>query len=238
MDEYKVNGIVLSSSDYKEKDILINLFTAELGKIRAVLRGAKQSKAKLKFAGQPFCFAEWILIKKGEYFYVTNVNLFDTFYELTTDYDSFLIASSMSEICLEVLKPNMINEKLFLEFLNALKCLVYDKFDNKLVFSKFILNLFSCSGYGLNFTACGMCNTPIMGDIVLSSNTHEFCCVSCSNNFGLPVSKREYNTLKILFNATWSNLNTVKASDELLVSLIGLLKYNLQNILNHKFHSF
>ena len=81
MEEFKVKGVVLASKDYKEKDILITLFTVELGKITAVLRGAKQSKAKLKYAGQPFCFADWILVKKGEYFYVTAVDLIDTFYE-------------------------------------------------------------------------------------------------------------------------------------------------------------
>ena len=119
--EYKVKGIVLSASDYKEKDILITLFTVELGKIKAVLRGAKQAKAKLKFAGQPFCFGDWILVKKSEYFYVTTVDLIDTFYELTADYDSFLVASSINEVCIETLKPNMINESLFVEYLNALK---------------------------------------------------------------------------------------------------------------------
>ena len=139
MDEYKVKGIVLSASDYKDKDILITLFTVELGKIRAVLRGAKQAKEKLKFAGQPFCFADWILIKKGEYFYVTQVDLIDTFYDLTSDYDKFLVATSMNEVCIELLKPNIINEKLFVELLTAIKLLIYDELEYELIFTKFLL---------------------------------------------------------------------------------------------------
>ena len=237
MDEYKVKGIVLSASDYKDKDILITLFTVELGKIKAVLRGAKQAKAKLKFAGQPFCFADWILIKKGEYFYITQVDLLDTFYDLTADYDKFLTASAMNEICLEVLKPAIINEKLFIELLTAIKMLIYEDVDYGVVLSKFILNVLSNSGYSLNFDTCGSCNMPIMGDIILSSTTNEFSCVSCSNNYGLAVSKREYNALKIISNSTWNNLKNIKISKDLIELCIKILKYDIQNVFNHKFNT-
>ena len=238
MDEYKVKGIVLTSSDYKDKDILITLFTVELGKIRAVLKGAKQAKAKLKYAGQPFCFADWILVKKGEYFYVTQVDLIDTFYDLTSDYDSFLAATSMSEIVIEILKPGIINEQIFVKFLTAIKCLIYDRLNNKLVLMKFMLDILENSGYTLNFQTCGMCNLPIVGDIVLSAITNDFACVSCSNNVGIPVSKREFNSLKIIFNSSWEKLNTVKFSEDILMCCINILKYDLQNIFNRKFKTF
>lgn len=238
MDEYKVKGIVLTANDYKDKDILITLFTIELGKIRAVLRGAKQSKAKLKFAGQPFCFADWILVKRGEYFYITQVDLIDTFYDLTTDYDNFLIASSLSEILLEILKPNIISEQIFVKFLTAIKCLVYDKIKSEVVLCKFMLDVLNLSGYALNFQTCGMCNMPILGDIILSSVTNDFSCVSCSNNYGLPVSKREFNSLKIINNSSWEKLNSIKISDEILTCCINVLKFDLQNVFNHKFKTF
>lgn len=235
MDEYKVKGIVLTTTDYKDKDILITLFTVELGKIRAVLRGAKQAKAKLKFAGQPFCFADWILVKRGEYFYVTQVDLIDTFYDLTSDYDAFLTATSISEIILEMLKPGMINEHLFVNFLTAIKCLIYENTDKMLVLIKFMLDVLSISGYALNFRVCGVCNMPIIGDIVLSSSTNDFVCVSCGNNHGIRVSKREFNGLKIIANCSWEKLNTIKLSDEILVCCIDILKYDLQNVFNYKF---
>ena len=34
--DIKVNGIVLTTQEYKDKDVLISIFTAELGKITAV----------------------------------------------------------------------------------------------------------------------------------------------------------------------------------------------------------
>lgn len=238
MDEFKVKGIVLTSSDYKDKDILLTIYTVELGKIRAVLRGAKQPKAKLKFAGQPFCFADWIMVKRGEYFYITQVDLIDTFYDLTLNYDNYLIASSICEIVLEILKPNMINESLFVKFLTAIKGLVYDKLSGDMVLVKFLLEVLEDSGYALNFSSCGICNMPILGDIVLSAVSNDFSCVSCSNNYGLKVQRREFNTLKIISNSSWDKLSTIKVSSETLDICKSILKYDIQNVFNHKFKTF
>ena len=132
----------------------------------------------------------------------------------------------------------MLSESLFIEYLNALKALVYDKINSSLVFVKFLLNVLQLSGYELNFNTCGTCNMPIMSDIILSATSNEFCCKSCSNNYGLKVDKREYNALKIISNTKYENLKTVKFSEELLVVCINVLKYDIQNVFNHKFITF
>lgn len=237
MDEYKVNGIVLSATDHKEKDILITILTAELGKIKAVLKGAKQPNAKFKVAGQPFCFAEWVLVKRGEFFVVTQVSINDAFFDLTTDYDKFLVASAMLEICNYMLKPGIVNEKLLINLLYALKLLVYDSVDNNLVCIKFGLETLKCSGYGLNFTSCGVCNMPITSEIILSASTNEFCCVSCSGGFGKEVSKKTYNVLKIIDATSFDTLHTIKEKPDVLLSALSIVKYDMENILGFKIKS-
>ena len=44
MEQIKFTGIVLKSVDYKEKDKLLTIFSLELGKITATLKGVKQEK--------------------------------------------------------------------------------------------------------------------------------------------------------------------------------------------------
>lgn len=229
-----MSGIVLSASDYKEKDILITILTAELGKIKAVLRGAKQPKAKFKFAGQPFCFAEWNLIKRGEFFVVTSVNLQDAFYDLTADYDKFLSASLMLEISNAVLRPEMISDQMLVLLLTSLKYLVYEGVLDQIVLSKFMLKTLDFSGYGLNFKSCGVCNMPIAGDIVLSSSSNEFCCFSCSNGYGKIVSKKCYNILKIIDNIPFERLSTIKEKPIDLKECVDVLKYDISNVFSVK----
>ncbi len=234
MDEYIVNGIVLSAADYKENDILITLFTAELGKIKAILKGAKQPKAKLKYAGQQFCFAEWVLVKRGEFFTVTSVSVTDAFFDITTDYDKFLNASTLLEICGHILKPAMISETLFVALLKALKYIVYENIDANLVLSKFMLETLTISGYGLNFKACGVCDMPIAGDVILSASTNEFCCVSCSGGFGKNITKKCYGLLKIIDSTPFERLSTIKVKTEDIKECVAVLKFDVSNVFSIK----
>lgn len=220
--------------DYKEKDILITLFTAELGKISAVLKGAKQPNAKNKLAGQPFCFAEWILVKRGDFFVVTQVNILDAFFDLTADYDKFVLATVMLKICNYIFKPAMISEQMLVNLLNALKLMVYDNVDGVLVLIKFMLNTLNESGYGLNFKACGVCGMPVAGDIVLSSATNEFCCVSCSGGYGKQISKKSFNLLKIINETGYDKLSTIKEKNDDLLNALKVVTYDLENIFGIK----
>ena len=58
--EIKTEAVVLGSTDYKDNDKLLTLFSPTMGKITANIRGVKKPKAKLAFAAQPFAFCEYI----------------------------------------------------------------------------------------------------------------------------------------------------------------------------------
>ena len=74
MDNIKVNALMLRATDYLENDKILTLLTAERGKITAGIKGVKKAGAKLKFAAQPFCFAEYILAERGGRYTVTQAS--------------------------------------------------------------------------------------------------------------------------------------------------------------------
>ena len=61
--EEKLSGIVLGGVNYGENDKIINVFTLEKGVVSAKIKGVKKAGAKLKFASEPFCFAEFVFFK-------------------------------------------------------------------------------------------------------------------------------------------------------------------------------
>ena len=63
--EFKADALVLRAADWGEYDKIVTLFTAERGKLSAALKGVKRAGAKLKFAAQPFCFAEFVFVEKA-----------------------------------------------------------------------------------------------------------------------------------------------------------------------------
>ncbi len=239
MEEIKVNGIVLSTTPYKDNDMLLRIFTPEIGKITAIIKGVKSAKAKLKWAALPFSFCEWILAKKGDFYVVTNATSFDTFFELTQDYDNYVMASMLLEIVDIVLRPNLLAEWVFIDLINTIKNITYQKEVNaKLYIIKFMLNITTYLGYALSFDSCDNCNMPIADEILLSFDSHSFCCRSCCSGYGMLLSRQQYNLLKIINNSTDEKLSSIKANDEVLLACINSLKFNLESILDYKIKSF
>lgn len=239
MEEIKVNGIVLSSIPYKDNDLLLKIFTPEIGKLTAIMKGVKSAKAKLKWAALPFSFCEWVLTKKGEFYIVTNATSYDTFFELTQDYDNYILCSMLLEIVDIMLKPNILAEWVFIDLINTLKNVAYKENGNpKIHVIKFLLATTKFLGYELSFAVCENCNMPIADEILLSYDTHSFSCRSCCANYGMLLSRQQYNLLKIINNSCGEKISSIKANDEVLLACINSLKFNLESILDYKIKSF
>ena len=225
MEEIAVTGVVIYSMPYKEKDRLIHIFSLELGKITAILKGVESPKSKLKYAGQPFCFAKFELAGKGEFYVVRGVELIDSFFDITQDYGTYALTLTALEVCSVVLKPNILAEGLFLTLIKTLQNIVYNNISPRLAILKFHLTVLEQIGYSLNFESCDNCNMKFVGDIRYNAESGTFRCISCSK--GEVVPKRDFMNLKILSSTNIERLHTIKIVDE---SLDGCLKLVIDDI--------
>lgn len=237
MEELKITGIVLKSVNYGEKDKIITIFSLELGKVVATLKGVNSSNAKLKFASQVFCFAEFVLAKKSNGYVVTSVNLIDSFYDLTLDYDNFLIACALIELVELSLVDGETYENLFVLLLKSLKEITYNNTNTKLVITKFMLSLLKYMGYEIQFENCQRCNLPIMNKIYFDVISGDMLCENCKTYTSYEISKQEFAILRIINATKMENLKSIKSSNEVLLNLIKLLKLNLQERFNKKIKS-
>lgn len=235
MNDITVTGIVLNSMPYKDKDKIVHIFTVELGVISGILKGVASPNSKMKFAGQPFCFGKFDLTKSNEFYIVKGVDLIDTFFDLTADYDNYKYSNLLLEICKIIMKPNIISESLFILLLKSLQAIVYNQVKLKQVISKFIVNTLDIIGYGLNFEICDNCRLKFMGDIKFDHYAGTFRCSSCSD--GVIISKQIFTNLKIIHNTDFDRLNSIKINDNCLNAMVDLLIDDLSERLNVKFKS-
>lgn len=235
MEDIEVTGIVLSSMPYKEKDKLIHIFTIELGNITGILKGVASPKAKLKFAGQPFCFGKFDLTSGHDFYVVKGVESIDTFFDITLDYENFRLCNLMLEVCKLILKPNIISEKLFIDLLKSLQNVVYNNVDTRLCVLKFLCNVLEIIGYKLNFDNCDNCNMKFMGDIKFDFDTGTLRCANCSG--GHLISRQEFASLKIICECEIEKIVSVKLKPELVTKLLKMIIYNLSQKINCKFKS-
>lgn len=116
--QFKADAICLRAIDYKEKDKLLTLISAQNGKFVAVARGVRASGAKLKLAASPLCFGEYIIVSKGSI--VSGCHIYDNFFNIWEDEDkakaAFAILEVLDKVCPE-------GEEAAEELLRALKAL-------------------------------------------------------------------------------------------------------------------
>ena len=152
--EEKVKGIVLSGINISENDKILKIFTIEKGTISAKIKGVKKAGAKLKFASEPFCFAEFILINRNEFYTVIGATLIDSFYSIREDIKKYYAGAVVLEFIKCFAKENIIATKLFLCAVETLKKISYEK-DWAVALVKFLLVGLNCVGYALNFCNAG-----------------------------------------------------------------------------------
>lgn len=180
--DVKVNAVVLKVVDYKENDKLLTLLSVEEGKIRAVIRGIKKPTAKLRFAGQPFCFSEYVLKKRGDYYSVINANCIEMFYELWQDVEKYYCASIIAEFVDEISLDSAQSDDLALLVVNSYKELLCGENSPKFILCKFFIEGLDYAGYKMQNGVCVKCGEVIEGKAFYSFDSGGGVCESCKEN--------------------------------------------------------
>jgi DNA repair protein RecO (recombination protein O) len=228
MENLKLKAVVLSSIDYREKDKIIKLFSLENGMISAVLKGVRSDKAKLKFASQPFCFANFLLVKRGAYYVVTSAELEDSFFDLTKDINTYYTAFALLEVVQASLMEEQSSPIVFINLLKALRAMCYDKINPKLVLLKFVLGMLKVLGYRFNFKTCDNCKAEFINKKHLNLNTGAIVCGSCNTINCKQLSVGMFNTIKVLYNTEIDRLDTINTTESTLNETLGIIIKNFE----------
>ncbi|MCD8308462.1 MAG: DNA repair protein RecO [Clostridia bacterium] len=191
--EVKVNALMIRATDYGENDKILTLFSAECGKITAGIKGVKKAGAKLKFAAQPFCFAEYILSQKGGRYTVINASESESFYDLRCDINKFYAASSLCEALSALTIENDAVSELFSLAVKTLSDMC--SYSEGFALIKFLVRALTLSGYGFSFGGCAVCGSPLVDkdSVRFDFNAGIFTCRECGGGAG--VSQSTYRCL-------------------------------------------
>ena len=194
MDNVKVNALMLRAVDYHENDKILTLLTAERGKLTAGIKGVKKAGAKLKFAAQPFCFAEYILAERGGRYTVIQASECESFYELRTDICKFYAACAVCEAAIALTYEGDESEEIFSDCVRTLSSMCGG--DEGLTLIAFLLSVLRKSGYGISLENCPVCGKSLTEADRMRFNmeTGSFSCWDCG--IGAGVSGVTYNVLR------------------------------------------
>ena len=219
--EIKDQAIVLKNEDTGEADRFITLLTSNYGKIKAKIRGVKKAKAKLSFASFPFNFGEYLLVRTGRSFTVTNCSYIDNFQNLTYDLNKYYAGAGMLEIADFLSRDGEPATDVLITLLKSLKALCYDEESNIFaVLSKFLVEMLKISGFklGVKLDADKTCLTYFDFSLGKLSNEQTAECVL--------IPECEQEELKNVIECDVDNYDTSRKVSKTILKLLVLFFEN------------
>lgn len=194
----KVTAICCGATDWKESDKIATLCSIEEGKISAVVKGCRKQNAKLRHSATPFCFGEYVLNQKGDYYTVIGCAPVDQFTGIITDVDSYYAGSVMLDALRSSTKVGDEIAPLIVAVLKYLKTLAYEECDKTLLLVSFMLDFMKEAGYGLEFSKCKVCRSNNFTKRFLSFSQGGIVCNVCAKRDDEPISGQGAGLLKAI----------------------------------------
>lgn len=196
--EEKLNGIVLGGINYGDFDKILSIFTLEKGTVSAKIKGVKKAGAKLKFASEPFCFAEFVFLKSTDKRTVKTVSLHDSYYSLREDIVKYYSASVVVEFIRKFQREEMVAESLFMLTAQTLKELAYSDLPPKFIVARFLYDALKNTGFGITFGNCEGCGCPITTRPFFNADTGSFSCGDCAEIGSREIKGQTYDEIRDL----------------------------------------
>lgn len=224
--EIKVNAIVTRSVDYKDNDKILTLYSLEKGKITAGIKGVKKANAKLKFASEPFCFAEYVLTEKNGRYTVINASYIDSFYELRLNLEKYYVSAGVLDVVNNLLEWGIVEPNVFKATMSVVKNICYRKNERQSL-ALYLLTIAEYLGYGINELSCYSCGEEITGRVFFRYSDAYFSCSDCRLDGFSEITADTYTALSLIKESDFDTVTECEIPPEKTQKLLKFLLFYL-----------
>ncbi len=158
-------GLILREQNIGERDKLVTVLTAEMGIVKAFVRGAKSVKSKKNAATGLFCYSQLSFYSGKDSYIIDEAQSIEVFFDLRNDIEKLSLAQYFAELACELAPAGESANEYLRVMLNSLYMLAHSKKPDLQLKAITELRLLSLSGYAPNLVACERCGefeTPTM----------------------------------------------------------------------------
>lgn len=119
MELIKTKGVVIKRTKTRDNDLILTLFTKDLGVIQASARGACGFKNRLSAGTSLFAYSEFILYPGRSMYKVNGCELLESFYSLTGNIERLAFAAYIADLTGYTVQEETGAERLLSLFLNT-----------------------------------------------------------------------------------------------------------------------
>ena len=212
---FETKAVIIKTQDYRENDKLVWFYTEGLGKITAIVRGAKKSKSKFLSLTLPLCYGEYMVYKGKNLYTLQEGKIINSFQGLLNNLDKLTYSSYLCELIDIACEENEVNESLFRDLVTTLYLLNTDTLDYELLIRAFELKLLKATGYSLTLDICSICRKKIGVSNYISLSSFGGVCDECPKEHGVYISKGAYNALRYLMTTNVDKLYRLNLNSEI-----------------------
>ncbi|WP_294157151.1 DNA repair protein RecO [uncultured Clostridium sp.] len=226
---FETKAVIIKTQDYRENDKLVWFYTENLGKITAIVRGAKKSKSRFLSLTLPLCYGEYMVYKGKNLYTLQEGRIINSFQGLLNNLDKLTYSSYLCELMDIACEENEVNEDLFRDLVTTLYLLNTDALDYELLIRAFELKLLKETGYSLTLDSCCICRKKIGVANYISLSSFGGVCDECTKEHGVYISKGAYNALRYLMTTKVDKLYRLNLNSEIKNEIEKVTTYFIAN---------
>ena len=211
----KIEGIIISETNYGETSKIINIFTKD-GIIGAIAKGAKSIKSPLRSSTMTFTYAKFnIYYNENKLSTIKSADIINDLSNIKKDITLISYMSFLCDLSTQVMKQNN-NEDIYNLLISSL--LKINNGLNPMVITNILeLKLLDYLGVGISFNSCAKCGST-HNIVTIDPDIGGYICQNCYTNEILYDEK----TLKMLRMYYLVDINTItdlKISDKVIKNI-------------------
>ena len=214
------NGLILKEQNIGESDKLVTVLTADLGVIKAFVRGAKSVKSKKQSATGLLCYSKLTLYTGKDAYIIDEAQATEVFFGLRNDIEKLALGQYFAELAFE-LAPKETNANEYLRtILNSLYFLSNGTHYPAKLKAIMELRLLSLSGYMPNLIACDKCGEYETDTMFVNFEHGLLYCENCAGSeIALPIPLEIISAMRHIVFSELKGLYDFKLPDESLEEL-------------------
>ena len=254
MSATKTLGFVLKKQDYRDTSLLIDLYTKDWGRVRGIVKGIRDARARFGSTLEPFSLNEILFYKrrKSDLHLVTHAELIESFDNMHEDLERYATACYCMELVAELVEGEGSSPEIFSLIHDTLKFLSSGASPKRSA-RIFEVKLLDLLGMMPEVKVCVFCRKEPQGPVYFSTGVGGICCKDClqkargtspahsshahiagMGGTSVPVSRGTLQFLNHVKRDPIHDLYSVKVSQEVGVELGKILRRFTDFHLNHK----
>lgn len=120
MEIFKINGIILKKKEYGENNLLVTIFSKEIGKILAMSFGVTKSKKRSLAVYNPMNIVEFTISKRNNFYSIKEANITKVFKNILSDIEKLEISLYVLDCIDKIYDESVESERFFLKLMDIL----------------------------------------------------------------------------------------------------------------------